>query len=601
MLPPAVTLAALALLSCTGSATFTGTGDPGAPGDPGTPGVPAEPDPAKVVPVARFSCSSAYSTLEAPLRRLSRVQYQNTVRALVQRFAPSSGAAILTSVQPILGNVFQDAHVGGPNPKRGGFTRLDQSLQQGHIDVSYQLATAIGAAFTQSTARVTEVFGACATDGSTTNDKACLDTFVREFGARAKRHPLGTDDVAFYERPIGTGSPVDRAALADVVALILQSPGVFFFEEHGQDGPFPGRVPLDAYELASRLSYNFWNAPPDEELWQAAASGALLTEAGYTAQLQRVVSDAKAAAALSEFMAQWLRLDTLPSMSSLNADAQFKAFLGSTPAPTASTTADMVNDVLSSALAVTREGGGVSELLTGQASYAKEPLLAGIYGTSQWDGTSAPSPVTAPARAGLLTRAAMLATGVHVTRPIMKGVFIRTALLCDPVPPPPPGACMTPPPPLPAVSTTREKAEALTEKAGTSCSGCHMQLINPLGHMTENFDALGRERSEEPVFDSAGTLLGAKAIHTDTTLLLDGSTFAIKGAADATRLIDASRKVHSCFSEQYLSFVLARTLDAQQDGCGLSTLESAAMANAPLSDLQRRAASLAEFKTRSFQ
>jgi hypothetical protein len=70
---------------------------------------------------------------------------------------------------------------------------------------------------------------------------------------------------------------------------------------------------------------------------------------------------------------------------------------------------------------------------------------------------------------------------------------------------------------------------------------------------------------------------------------------------DATALIDASRKVHSCFTEQYFKYVMARVDDPVQDGCPLSSLEAAAMTNQSLADVQRRAATLTEFKTRSFQ
>ena len=41
-----------------------------------------------------------------------------------------------------------------------------------------------------------------------------------------------------------------------------------------------GLAQLDGYELASRLSYFFWNRAPDDALAAAAADGSLLTDAG---------------------------------------------------------------------------------------------------------------------------------------------------------------------------------------------------------------------------------------------------------------------------------------------------------------------------------
>jgi hypothetical protein len=282
------------------------------------------------------------------------------------------------------------------------------------------------------------------------------------------------------------------------------------------------------------------------------------------------------------------------------ADPQFKAFVGS-DLPGANTTTAMVNDVLSSVSYQVQNQGGISEILTDRHAFATDPVLASIYGVPPWDGKQPPT-FPSNARVGLLTRAALLSTGVVRTRPIMKGLFIRTALMCDKIPDPPPNAALTPEPPLPPVATTREHTEALTQRSGTVCVGCHQSLLNPLGFQTENFDSLGRERKEESVYDLAGSLLGTKAIHTDAVPQVTlGDKQTTQSAADLTALMDKSRKVHSCFAEQYFLYTLARVDDTAADGCALSKLETAAMKNLPLKDVLRAAANLDEFMTRIFQ
>ena len=92
----------------------------------------------------------------------------------------------------------------------------------------------------------------------------------------------------------------------------------------------------------------------------------------------------------------------------------------------------------------------------------------------------------------------------------MKGVFLRTNILCDTIPPPPPGANAKPPELMPGM-TTRESVEAITEMPGTVCAGCHTLAINPLGFATEGFDALGRFRTAQRLFDAAGVETGTKA------------------------------------------------------------------------------------------
>ena len=48
---------------------------------------------------------------------------------------------------------------------------------------------------------------------------------------------------------------------------------------------------LGAFELASRLSYHFWEAPPDAELFDAARTGRLLEQDEYQRQLDRLFED----------------------------------------------------------------------------------------------------------------------------------------------------------------------------------------------------------------------------------------------------------------------------------------------------------------------
>ena len=76
-----------------------------------------------------------------------------------------------------------------PQDLHGSYRRLDQSLQQIHVESTYDVAVALGAALT-TPARLGTVVGACATDTSTSNDATCLDTFIKKFGARALRRPL---------------------------------------------------------------------------------------------------------------------------------------------------------------------------------------------------------------------------------------------------------------------------------------------------------------------------------------------------------------------------------------------------------------------------
>ena len=72
-------------------------------------------------------------------------------------------------------------------------------------------------------------------------------------------------------------------------------------------------VPLDDYQLASRLSYLLWATMPDAELSALADSGKLHEPAVLKAQVKRLLEDPRSRALFDGFGAQWLGLGSLES------------------------------------------------------------------------------------------------------------------------------------------------------------------------------------------------------------------------------------------------------------------------------------------------
>src|SRR5678816_457389 len=160
-----------------------------------------------------------------------------------------------------------------------------------------------------------------------------------------------------------------------------------------------------------------------------------------------------------------------------NADATFKTFAGA-DLPDAKLRQAMIDDVVGMLdYYAWTTPAGIATVLTSDLAFARDARLAKLYGVAAWNGTGAPPALPAGQRPGLLTRALFLSTGSANTRPIMKGVFLRTNVLCDTIPPPPPGANAKPPE-LMAGMTTRETVEALTQMQGTVCASCHATLLN---------------------------------------------------------------------------------------------------------------------------
>ncbi|UQA56860.1 DUF1592 domain-containing protein [Polyangium aurulentum] len=543
-----------------------------------------------------FVCDPEAVPDALPLRRLSHMQYRNTMADLVRFANPSAASEILGEAEPLFAQLPNDQRV-GPDKHYAGFTRLDQALQQQHVDGAYSVAEKIGAELTESPSRLAELAGACATDADAANDDACLDGMIRKFGERALRRPVTDEDVTFYRGPAGA-APFEAADYADVVALILNAPHMMYFVEHGQtaDG---ATAPLDAYEVASRLSYHFWQTLPDEPLFAAARSGELLTEAGYEAQVERIFNDPRTREAMGELFGQWLDNTTLEELDARVGTPLFDAFTaGYTPGP--DLREHMLAEVTDAALYYTFDHAGtLRDLITSRKSFARTEDLAAIYDVPVWSGGEPPD-FTEPERAGLLTRAAYLATGSANTRPIMKGVFIRKALLCDDIPPPPPNAAANPPQ-LSDTLSTREVVEELTGNG--ACAACHASVINPLGFATENFDSLGRVRAEQTLFDPAtGEVVGTAEIDTAAVPRVessDGQT--AQNAEDLTNLIADSAKPYACFARQYFRFTFGRMEHLGRDACALADVKLALDEGKPMADVLRSIARSKAFRMRSFE
>lgn len=544
------------------------------------------------VPPPVFTCDEAAEPPDLPLPRLSRAQLENTLRFAVRLALPEEEAAVWSAVAPTFSRYPADLVTPAPGDLRGGYSRMDQSIQQARVDAMYDVGTAIARELTATPERLAAMMGACATDAAVGNDRACLEGFVATWGARVQRAPLSADDVTFYADAAGD-TPVAAAGVADVVTVLLNAPQTLYRVEHGTDAA-AAVSPLSAFELAARLSLHFWQAPPDDQLWAAAEDGSLLTDEGYRAALARLVDDPLTRRSMDEMVRQWLRLDELPPLDTLAEDPVFVAFAGEVPPPTAH--GAMIDDVLDSMGQILEEDGTLSDFLRDGRSYARDPYVADIYGTAPWDGVS-DAPLTPEVRSGLLTRPALLATGTPGTRPIHKGYLVRNALLCQQLGAPPPDADITPPTASEA-STTRD---AVTQRTGSGvCVGCH-HLINPPGFLTEGFDALGRARTEEALFDDEGNLVGSLPVNTAAVPEVSlGDLREMDTPLELTDAIDDSRLFHACFARHTFRFAQAR-VEQPADGCLLSDLEAAAWDGAPVTDVLEVIANDPGFKARRFE
>lgn len=274
------------------------------------------------------------------------------------------------------------------------------------------------------------------------------------------------------------------AALKETLAIVLASP-MFLYLAEPAEGDVRRR--LNDLELATRLSYFLWGAPPDAELRELARQSQLTQPAVLAAQTERLLNDPRSADFLRPFLYQWLELDRLDF---------FQVNRQLYPRFDDSTKLAARNEVYETFEHLHRTRGSLRDLL--QADYVVvDSVLANYYGLPDVTGDAfrkVPLPADSP-RGGLLGMAAihLMGSNGERTSPVERGAWVLRKLLNDP------------PPPAPAnvpqiarladkVLTTRERLAVHQEEA--QCASCHRK-IDPIGFGLENFDAAGQWRVED--------------------------------------------------------------------------------------------------------
>jgi hypothetical protein len=334
---------------------------------------------------------------------------------------------------------------------------------------------------------------------------------------------------------------------------------------------------LTSFEIASRLSYTFWQTMPDEALLNAAEDGSLASDAGFTAQLQRVFDDPRTRETLWSFYDEWFRFEKFTGFETTRPALQALAAGESLGEPGHEHYRDMVQEVRDlTELFTFKRNGTLAELLTTDVSVTESADVARLYGVLPWSGSGDYPKLPAGERAGLLQRAALLVSNLEQTNPFHRGASIRRAVLCDPLPQPdpnslPPGS-LDPPPPSSA-QTTRQRFQAKVEGNGL-CQGCH-GVFSDIGYVLESFDALGRYRTTERIFDEqTGDQLAELPIDPVAVAKITPEDLQpVTSPADLNQRLVASQKVEACMAQQYFAFASRRApTDATLDACVVQDL-----------------------------
>ncbi|HEX4622569.1 MAG TPA: DUF1588 domain-containing protein [Myxococcaceae bacterium] len=484
----------------------------------GTPPSPTPPSPTPPpIPTSAydpsFACPASGPVVSASaIRRQAKVHYVNTLREFLSPLSATDLTAVMGTIQAQIDLM--------PEDSSPFFSHNDTSLTPSHAGAAFEIGFALGnllAANDTYVGELASVCGAGSTRASLTG--TCANAFVTHFALKAFRRPPTAAEVAdLLVDPTSTTTPPAKLdltttqGLAPLLIRLLAHPRLFYRLDDegalvaGTDGS-GGTYQLSKYELLSKLTYLFWDAPPTDALYLHVHNADLTQPSQRTALVSTLLGDPRARAGVGDFYAEWLGLENIPQLDSMNS-LSYKTFAAGENINVAGHNhrADMIREIVDLTSHYTFNGTGrYEDLMNSPYSFARTTDLAQLYGlTTAWDCTDktlVPFPSSAP-RSGLLTRAAFLITGVEYTDPIIKGKHIRFQILCDVLPPPPPTVNVVPVK-QDAVHTTRylsEQATAGTASDPMQCMGCH-QWMNPLGFATESYDSLGRYRTVEKKFD----------------------------------------------------------------------------------------------------
>lgn len=335
---------------------------------------------------------------------------------------------------------------------------------------------------------------------------ACIQSFVRSFGRKAFRRPLTPDEVdrwTWIATDLAEGDPWLGARLA--AAGMLQSPHFVYRVELGT--ALPDTLDFRRYtdhEMAARLSFLLWNAPPDDALRAAADAGELSTADQIEAQARRMLEDPRARDTIDAFFAQYLDLGRLDGVSP---DAEAYPDWDPSLVEAMRTEVRLIVDDH-----VNRRDVDVRGIFSTRRTFVNA-ALAQHYGVDAPGATPITFvPVELPAdgeRAGLLTLGAFLTMNAHPvdTSPTLRGKYLLERVLCTDVPPPPDNVNLDLSDESGEARTLRERLDQ--HRNDDNCRGCH-QIIDPPGFLFEHFDATGAWRDEDSGYpvDASGAFDG---------------------------------------------------------------------------------------------
>ena len=389
----------------------------------------------------------------------------------------------------------------------------------------------------------------------------CLTDTIKAFGRKAFRRPVTDAEVTAFMglnslTPAGKPAEVAEA----ILAAFLQSPSFIMLPELSQTkDSATGALKLTSYEVATRLSFLFWNSVPDDTLSMAADKDQLQTKEQIVAQAQRLITSTRAASVASTFHRAYVGFETgshWVNGSTHNA-TKYPNFGGTSYSDSMAEIDSFFQDLLAN-------NGSFKDIFLSSNAFVTKGTAA-LYGLNASDYTTAAKKTTLDAtkRPGIFTRIGFLASFSHedVTSPILRGAFITGRVLGIPLGTvDPKNAAMSPP--MMNYTTNRQAIETLTMNA--PCNGCHTTKINPPGFVLERYNAVGTWQDKDPL---GGDINSTADVYLDAT----SAPKTLSTPLDLMTELSKSAVAQHVYAEKWVSYASGRQPN-NNDACIVDTL-----------------------------
>ncbi len=465
------------------------------------------------------------------IRRLNKVEYGNTLHDLF-------------GVDPAISRELPEEVFG-----EGYLNTLSPLQSEQFLGIASEVLDRILApAGAPPTAVQQRLFGEPPPPG--TDARAAARTVARSLARRAYRRPPAEEELDVLVGVFDLARDHQLAypaALRLMLKAVLVSPQFLFITPATAVETDRKIVPLDDYQLASRLSYLLWATMPDAELSALADRGKLHEPAILQEQVQRLLRDPRSRALFDGFGAQWLGLGELKTKTF--DPAKF-------PLMTGELRAAMYEEARLFFESIVRENRSVVGFVDSDYTFLNG-TLAPLYGLEKTVSGPAMRKVMLrdANRGGILGMPGILATTSFPDRTsaVKRGVWVLEQVLGEHVPPAPPNI-----PPLEkqdqarvATLTLRQRTEL--HRTDAACANCH-RILDPIGFGLENFDAIGRWRDQD---DSGGAIDAAGE-------LPDGQRFS--SPRELKAIIAARRTALTRnLTERLLAYALCRPLEGYDE------------------------------------